>query len=339
MIPIRNALWSTTRVYPIAHGDLLQYEKAEEEREIGETLMVRVQDLYVFMSLAHTRSLHRAAQKCGLTQSAITKIVQRLETEFGVPLVDRSGRGIELTVAGAALVQRAASVQQMISDTYSEMNSIRSTAKGKIRFGSVTAVLEPVVLPLMAKYVSQEKGVTFELRTQVSSVLLDDLSDGQLDLVLCFSGQDTPKNLLADDLIPQKYYLVGREGHPLLEAGGDIAALSNAKWLLPPPQNGMRELVERYLIEHGARAPQGIVETDVSTALLTGLIRRTDLITMLTEQMLASHLGAGLVPLPYPGAVLENRLKLFYRRNVYMPPLVNKFRSDIHEKLGLLPSP
>lgn len=300
-------------------------------------MTVRVQDLYVFMSLANARSLHRAAQKCGLTQSAITKIVQRLEGEFGVPLLDRSGRGIELTVAGTVLLERASEIQAAVTETYTEMSTIRSTTKGRIRVGSVTALLEPVLLPLVAEYVDREKDVTFELKTQVSSVLLDDLSDGRLDLALCFSFQETPENLLSDDLGPQKYHLVGREGHPLLNAGGDIGALSQAKWLLPPPQNGMRELVERYLVEHGARPPQGIVETDVSTALLTWLIRKTDLVTMLTDQMLCSHLGTGLVTLPYPGAVLENRLKLFYRRNVYMPPIVNRFRADIHDRLRLVP--
>src|SRR5215813_3460194 len=75
---------------------------------------MRIEDLRVFAVLAETRSLHRAAQKTGLTQSAVTKILQRLEAEFEIQLVDRSGRGIELTSAGRVLLERVADVRESV---------------------------------------------------------------------------------------------------------------------------------------------------------------------------------------------------------------------------------
>jgi DNA-binding transcriptional LysR family regulator len=292
---------------------------------------MRTQDLRVFMQLAEAKSLHRAAQKCGLTQSAITKIVQRLESEFGVQLLDRSGRGIALTTAGTLLLQRAAVIQSAIGDTYAEMSAMRSSSEGLIRVGTATALLESAMLPVVARYVKQDAGVRFDLKMQVSSILLESLKDGHLDLVLCFSPEDIPDLLQSDDLGAQRYHLVGRQGHPLLALNGDIQALSQARWILPPAGNGMRDLVARYLAEQGAPPPTPAVETDVSTALLVSLVSQTDLITMLTEQMLHSHLGRGLAALPYQKAVFENRLRLFYRRNAYMPPVVQQFRTVIHQ--------
>ena len=64
-------------------------------------------DLDVFLTLCDTRSFSLAAQKLTLTQSAITKKIQRLENNLGVDLFDRSKRPIDLTKEGAVLMHQA----------------------------------------------------------------------------------------------------------------------------------------------------------------------------------------------------------------------------------------
>jgi DNA-binding transcriptional LysR family regulator len=62
-------------------------------------------------------------------------------------------------------------------------------------------------------------------------------------------------------------------------------------------------------------------------------VRDSDLITMLTEQLLPTHAGRDLVALPYETGAFESRIRLFYRRKAYMSPVVRKFRSALQDAL------
>jgi DNA-binding transcriptional LysR family regulator len=287
---------------------------------------MRIEDLRVFSVLAETSSLHRAAQKTGLTQSAVTKILQRLEAEFELQLVDRGGRGIELTSAGRVLLGRATDVRESVAQTYTEMAAVKSASTGKIRIGVVPALLQSAFLPIMARSAMRENTISFRLSVQVTALLFEELKDGQLDLALCFMPDAEPEELQSDDFGTQRYQIIARAGHPLAVSPGDPSQLKTAQWLLPLPGHGMRQLVDRYYLEHGLGAPRISVETDASTSLLTPLLLNSDLVTMLTDQVLRTDAGRDLVALPYEAA-FESRVCLFYRRKTYMSPVVQKFRS------------
>jgi DNA-binding transcriptional LysR family regulator len=296
---------------------------------------MRIEDLRVFSVLAETRNLQRVAQKTGLTQSAVTKIVQRLEAEFDLRLVDRKGHGVELTTAGRMLVERAADIGASVANTYAEMAAAKSESAGKIRIGVVPALLESALLPVLARYTARESAVSFRLSVQVSALLFDELKDGQLDLALCFmSDLAADDELQSDHVGQQRYRIVARKGHPLT-ASKQIApaALQAAKWLLPLPGHGLRQLIDRYFTEHELAPPHAVVETDASMTLLTSLLRNSDLITLLTEPMLHTHAGRDLVALPDETALLESRIGLFHRRKTYLSPAVQKFRAALHEAL------
>jgi DNA-binding transcriptional LysR family regulator len=295
---------------------------------------MRIEDLRVFSVLAEVRNLHRAAQKMGLTQSTVTKILQRLEAEFEVQLVDRAGgRGVELTSAGRILLERSASVRESVAQTYAEMSAAKSATAGRIRIGVVPALLESALLPIVARYTKDEKAISFALSVKVSTLLFEELKDGQLDLALCFMPETISEELQSDDFSYQRYVVAARRGHPLASASPDPALLGSAQWLLPLPGHGMRQLVNKYFQEHGLGAPHVVVETDASTSLLPSLLRESDLITILTDQMLRTHAGRDLVALPYDTA-FETRMQLFYRRKAYMSPVVQKFRSALHSTMG-----
>ena len=78
-------------------------------------------DLDVFLTLCDTRSFSLAAQKLTLTQSAITKKIQRLENNLGVDLFDRSKRPIDLTKEGAVLMHQAKLAREALERTAGEI--------------------------------------------------------------------------------------------------------------------------------------------------------------------------------------------------------------------------
>lgn len=295
---------------------------------------MRIEDLDVFSVLAETRNLHRVAQKTGLTQSAVSKILQRLEAEFQTKLVDRSGRGVDLTAAGRVLVARAADVRASVAQTYAEMTAANSASAGQIRLGVIPALLDSAILPTIARYTNHETAISFRLSVQVSALLFDELRDGHLDLAICFSPETGPdEELQSDDIGRLPHQIVARQNHPLSNTQPGPDVLHSAKWLLPPPEHGLRQLVNRYFQGNDLPPPRAVIETNASISQVTSLVRHSDLITVLPESMLRTYLGRELVSLTSGKNLFESRVRLFYRRKAYMSPAVNKFRTAIQNAM------
>ena len=100
-----------------------------------------------FEAVAQELHVGRAAEQLGIAQPALSQQMRVLETEVGVVLLRRVGRGIELTEAGAALLPE---VRALLSQNDMALNIARQTARGelgRLAIGYVnTAMLEPVSL-------------------------------------------------------------------------------------------------------------------------------------------------------------------------------------------------
>src|SRR5690349_4317959 len=82
-------------------------------------------------------SIAAAARECGLTPSAVSQQLATLEREVGVALLERSPRGVALTVAGGAVAARAAEVLDVLAAARADLDRLGDALAGAVR---VTAV-------------------------------------------------------------------------------------------------------------------------------------------------------------------------------------------------------
>ena len=80
-------------------------------------------------------SIGRAAEALGLSQPALTKALQRVEAQAGLPLFERSANGMRPTQAGARFLERARRIQLEYDDALQEMQGIRTGQLGMLRLG------------------------------------------------------------------------------------------------------------------------------------------------------------------------------------------------------------
>ena len=292
---------------------------------------MRLEDLRVFCILARSNSIHRAAQLSGLTQSAVTKILQRLEAEFGIGLADRSGRGVALTPAGHTFLEKAEGLRSLVADIYVEMQAARSDAAGQIRVGTVTPILNSLLVPLVAKSLRKNPSLSFNISAQVTALLIEEVIDGGIDFALIYTHKNLPEDLNSDFLAKQEFCIVGRKGNPLFGNQSSSNDLRNANWLLPQSPNAAREIVFDYYSEHGLPAPKIAVECNTSASSLIYLVSQSDLLTVVTPQTLTTQAAEDLAVLPMPGFDLSNSLRLVYRRASSMSPAAQSFRSMLIE--------
>ena len=111
-------------------------------------------ELEVFVKVAEKGSFSAAARQLGVSPSAVSKIVARMESRLGAQLVLRSTRRVQLTPEGCQLYERG---QRVLADLNEVENaaSLRSVPKGVVRINSSTSIsqlLGPLIPQLMSDY-------------------------------------------------------------------------------------------------------------------------------------------------------------------------------------------
>lgn len=292
---------------------------------------MQLKDLRTFAIVARTGNLHRAAEGLGVTQPAVSKAVRRLETALNVRLLERTPHGVVLTEFGRVLYQRSSALELVADTIQTEIADMRHGHAGILRIGTVPAVVESAVAPMLAHFLDNGQRVRFQMRVQLSAELLRDLQQADLDLVIAAIPEIMPSDINHVLLGQQEACIVACSQHPLLQRDISLHDLAAQKWLLLPADITLRQWVESMFRDAGITPPEVFVQTDASPAIFAALVRNTQLLTVLTRDMLASPMGAGLTALGPPAPVWSLSLALFWRRQAYFSALMADCRAQIIE--------
>jgi DNA-binding transcriptional LysR family regulator len=290
---------------------------------------MQLKDLQWFRTAVELGNLHSAAEAIGVTQPALSKSIQRLETSLGVRLLERTPRGVAPTSIGMALHARAQLLGQMVDDTRHQIHDMKTGQSGELRIGTVPAIVESVMSPVLASFLEGEAAVRFQTSVQLSSVLLHQLESGALDFAIAAVAQEIAPALNCTVLGEQQSFVVARKGHPLLRRRFDLHDLAAQSWVLPPSNIALRAWLDAMFAEAGIDLPPAFLQADASPAVFAPLVRSTHLLTVMTADSLDTTLGAGLAALPAPAPVWTLQVGLFWRRNAYFSALMREFRDRV----------
>ncbi len=93
-------------------------------------LLPKTQHLVVFQEVIRSGSIGSAAKELGLTQPAVSKIINDIEDYFGVELVVRKNTGVTLTPAGQLLLSRSESITREMKNMVNEISGMSSGGGG-----------------------------------------------------------------------------------------------------------------------------------------------------------------------------------------------------------------
>jgi DNA-binding transcriptional LysR family regulator len=102
--------------------------------------MDTIRNIKAFLLVARTNSISVAARQVGVVPSVITKRLDRLEDQMGVPLLQRSTRGISLTGAGEARLPRLQTLVAELDAIFQESQASTSEMEGHLRIKSPTTI-------------------------------------------------------------------------------------------------------------------------------------------------------------------------------------------------------
>ena len=181
--------------------------------------------LRVFLTVANEKSFSRAADKLLRTQPAISLSIQRLETELGEKLIDRSAKDLLLTDAGRIVLEYARRFENLQGELENALAEMRDKSAGRLTIGaneSSTLYL----LDHIERYRRQYPQVKVQIRRSLSSKIPAELMDGDLELgILTYDPEDDrliSKVIYTDHLafvVSPEHRLAGRPEVSIMELG------------------------------------------------------------------------------------------------------------------------
>jgi DNA-binding transcriptional LysR family regulator len=137
--------------------------------------------MLAFVRAVECHSFTRAAHDLGVTPSAVSKLVSRLETRLGVRLLRRSTRRLALTPEGEIYFERLQRIVGEIADLESDVTRFARQPRGRVRMMLGTAFATYAMVPVMREFADRYPEITLELLISEYAV---DLVEAGIDLAI-----------------------------------------------------------------------------------------------------------------------------------------------------------
>jgi DNA-binding transcriptional LysR family regulator len=143
----------------------------------------------VFVAAAEEGSISAAARRLGVSPSAVSQQLSGLEAALGATLLDRSGRPVQVTPAGAMFRRHAQTILNAASEARSELAMADLSGMTTLRLGVIEDFDSDVTPHLLSQLSRDLKGCRFLLETGASHRLLDQLEARALDVVVAADAE------------------------------------------------------------------------------------------------------------------------------------------------------
>ena len=235
---------------------------------------MELQQLRYAVAIAEEQSFTRAAERCFVVQSALSRQIKSLESELGVRLFARTSRKVEVTPAGEAFVKQARLCLQAAERAKASAAAAHGQIRGSLTIGVIPTVTAVDIAAVLGAFRRSYPEVGVHVRTGGSDEFLRRIAAGQLDVgVLGLAEGVTPRGVQTRELSQERLVAVLSEGHRL--AGRRrlrLKDLADEPFVDFPEGSSGRE--QSDLAFDRARLRRE-VSLEVNTAdLLTGLVRQ-----------------------------------------------------------------
>lgn len=251
---------------------------------------INLNDLLALEALLVECHITRAAQRCGISQSAMSHALRRLRATLGDPLLVRGQSGFVLTPRAARL---AVVVTRALAELQHAMFVAPSfepaTSKREFHVGCVDLVVIPMLVPLMRTLEHEAPGVAVVVHPLEPQRFLQQLEEGGLDLVIL--GPEPTPGMRRSHLYDESLVCVLHAEHPAAQGPWTLERFRALRHAMIAPHEGVITALERMLSAHGVdlhvvlRVPYFVAGTMAAALCKLALMVSRSMATSLAELM------------------------------------------------------
>jgi DNA-binding transcriptional LysR family regulator len=213
-------------------------------------------DLEAFLALRETGSFHLAAERLGLSQSSVTRRIQKLEASLGAQLFERTTREVRPTLAAKRFQMRA---EAILGDTREAARAMRDESMAHahqraqtVSVATIPTVVAGLIVPAIAAFRREGHTARIRLLDRAANEVAEAVAGGEADLGICSVPMLEPATEF-DLLFSDPIVLALPPGHVL--AAGQVALcwadLAGEALILPARGTGNRLLIDEAMARTG----------------------------------------------------------------------------------------
>lgn len=288
---------------------------------------LKLHDVRVLISVVEAGSMHKAAERLGTSQPAISRAIADLESSVGVRLLERSPRGIQPTQYGRVLIRRGVAAFDELRQGVKDIKFLADPSTGELRIGCSDAMAAGPVSAVIVQLARRHPRLVFHVLTGATATLYRALIERNVELVIT----------RATDAVAKEQINVGSlfEDDVVVAAGGqsrwarrrriELDELVTEPWTLPPYDSAMGTIVSEAFRARGLTPPSATVVID-SANLRSRLAATGRFLTVMPEFALTlpgKEASVKALPVELPGA--RRTIRILSLKNQSLSPLAELF--------------
>jgi DNA-binding transcriptional LysR family regulator len=147
--------------------------------------------LALFIRIAETKSITKAAQASHIALAAASRRISLLEEQYGVQLLHRTARGVELTPAGSAMLLHARQMMEQADEMRAELSDYTKGGKGLVRVHANTSALAQYLSQDLATFSAAHPAIKVAIEEHRSGAIVQALQGGTTDIGIVMEGAPT----------------------------------------------------------------------------------------------------------------------------------------------------
>lgn len=198
----------------------------------------------VFYHVAKEGSISKAANMLYVSQPAVSKAIKVLEEEIGLPLFERTAKGVTMTTEGKVLFEHVTQAFTQLSEGERLLKQMKERSYGAVRIGISTTLCKYYFLPFLKAFHEAYPKLRIEIVNRTSPETMKLLEEGLIDCAIISDIQEEGGYKYAELMTIQDVFVSRRPPYSKLIP---LKALENEPMLLLEKKNATRDFLDHFL--------------------------------------------------------------------------------------------
>jgi DNA-binding transcriptional LysR family regulator len=265
---------------------------------------IKLRDLHVLHAVAQAGSMTKAAGELAISVPVVSKAIAELEHTVGVPLLDRSTKGVEPTAYGRALLRRGLAAFDELRQGVREIEFLADPTMGEVRVASTAPLAASFVSGIIDRLSTRYPRLVFHPTVADTEVLRRQLDERNVDLVIGRRfGVLADEELDFERLYDNPYVVMAGVKSPWVRRKKvRLAELMEEPWVLPSPETPVAAFLAEAFRAQGLSFPP-VAVVAFAYEVRVSLLATNRFLTILPESTLwfpATHPRIRRVPVELP---------------------------------------
>jgi len=224
------------------------------------------------LTVVNCGGFNRAAHELNISQSSLTRSIQRLEQSLGVELLVRNSSGVQPTIYGEALLPHARAIEAELREALARINDLTVTSVTNLAIGMSPTVAYKIGPMAIAAMLRGHTRVAVRLIESLKPFLYSELLLGKIDLFVAMRNpRENLPGIVVEELFTDEVAFVVRGDHPLARRRERIPVkeLALYSWVLPDGDSHLRKRIEERVAAAGLKLPRNAINTGSINATKT----------------------------------------------------------------------